>query len=98
MSDKDLKKQGRGAYDYRADNNIGIGIIKWNDNKPVTLVTSCAFIQPVGSVGRYDKQEKKRVPVEAPNIIKAYNKHMGGVDLADMAVTLYRTLLRTKRY
>eukprot|EP00794_Sanderia_malayensis_P002774 gene2774-3210_t len=38
------------------------------------------------------------VQVECPNVIKRYNKSMGGVDLADMLIALYRTRMKTKRW
>ena len=39
-SDSKLKQEGRGSYDYKADKQSGITIVKWYDNKPVHLVSS----------------------------------------------------------
>lgn len=36
--------------------------------------------------------------MQYPNIVKHYNAHMGGVDLADMLVALYRTEMKTRRW
>lgn len=51
MADKDLKKKGRGAYDYRSTN--GIIAIKWFDNKCVTILSNACGVNPVASVQRW---------------------------------------------
>lgn len=89
--DHKLKSQGRGSFDYRVDNEAKVAIVKWFDNKAVTLASSCAAVSPVKEVRRFSKEQKKRVGVTCPNIVTQYNVHMGGVDLADMMVALYRT-------
>ncbi|CAF4312456.1 unnamed protein product, partial [Rotaria magnacalcarata] len=33
-----------------------------------------------------------------PNIVKAYNQHMGGVDLIDMLISLYRIDGHSRKY
>ncbi|CAH2089682.1 unnamed protein product [Euphydryas editha] len=38
------------------------------------------------------------MPVTCPNLIKKYNTYMGGVDLADMLIALYRTPFRGHRW
>ena len=73
-------------------------VVRWVDSKVVTLASSFMGIEPIGSLKRYDKKEKCKVDVSTPAIVKHYNRHMGGVDLADMRISLYRTPLRTKRY
>lgn len=61
----------------------------------------CQFVlcrNPVTTIERYDKREKKRVSVPCPNVIKVYNTHMGGVDIADMLTALYRIHMKTRRW
>ncbi|KAF2903847.1 hypothetical protein ILUMI_02326 [Ignelater luminosus] len=53
---------------------------------------------PLGHRNRYNKDSKERVSVPCPEIIKHYNAHMGGVDVADMLVALYRTELKGHRW
>ncbi len=95
--DKVLMKK-RGNIDYRSDNRNRLVIVKWADTKVVTLLSSYVGHRPIERKERYDKKKKVRVKVKCPQIVKHYNDHMGGVDLADMLVALYRTQFRTHRY
>lgn len=38
------------------------------------------------------------MPVPYPKIVEEYNTHMGGVDLADMFIALYRTNMKTHKW
>ena len=92
--DKELAKKPRGSYEYRTDPTAGITVVKWRDKKVVTLASSFVGVQPLTTMKRYDKVAKAKDDVPAANIIKQYNIHMGGVDLADMLIALYRTPLK----
>ncbi|XP_059188491.1 piggyBac transposable element-derived protein 3-like [Centropristis striata] len=96
--DRDLLRRGRGSFDFRVDNDAKLAVVKWADNKTVTLVSSCASVIPVGQVRRYSKEEKKKINVPCPKIVSEYNTHMGGVDLADMMIALYRTPAKSHRW
>ena len=97
-SDKDLKKQGRGSYEYRTDMSSGLVVVKWLDNKCVHMCTT--YINPSLSsdVRRCDRKSKKYINVKCPKVVQEYNKNMGGVDLSDMLISLYRTHVKTKRW
>jgi len=97
-NDKILKKKPRGSFDYKTDNKKKVIAVKWYDNKCVTLLSSYIGFEPVEDVKRYSKADKKRIPVPCPKIVKEYNHYMGGVDLADMLVALYRTGMKTHRW
>lgn len=47
---------------------------------------------------RYNKKTKERVNVPIPKCIQIYNSSMGGVDLSDMLVELYRVPTRARRW
>ena len=98
LPNKDLEKKERGAMDYRVDNNTGLIVVKWVDNKIVELTSNFVGINPTTTVKRWCKKEKKRINVSCPQIVNQYNKSMGGVDLADMLIALYRIPIRTKRW
>lgn len=98
LEDKALLKKGRGHYDQKTEKTSGVTIIKWVDNKVVNLASNFVGVQPEGTVKRFSKEESKKVAVPCPRIVLEYNNHMGGVDLADMLIELYRTPLKSKRY
>ena len=47
-------------------------------------------------IKRFSKKERKFVTVTQPYIFNAYNKYMGGVDLADNGIANYRIAIRGK--
>ncbi|XP_023312460.1 piggyBac transposable element-derived protein 3-like, partial [Anoplophora glabripennis] len=98
--DKSLKNRGRGSFSQQVSNelNAKLAVVKWFDNKAVLLVSSFTDAYPISSVKRYRKEDKRRVDVPCPQIVLEYNQHMGGVDLADMFVALYRTGMKSKRW
>lgn len=96
-SDKELKKEGRGSYDYRTDVNSGIHVVKWYDNKCVHLASTFSGVGTSGFVKRWDSKRKSHKNVSLPDMVSDYNSSMGGVDLADMLITLYRTEITTKK-
>lgn len=98
QDDKILKSKGRGSFDFRCETNNNILAVKWYDNKAVHIISSFVGIEPVNTVQRWSVQEKKYVEVPRPYLVDRYNKYMGGVDLNDMLVALYRMDIGVKRY
>ena len=89
-TEKELKKEGRGASDYRVDTKSGLAVVRWLDSSAVQLSSTHVAIQPKSTIKRWDKKQRKHVEVECPAIVKEYNEHMGGVDLFDMLMALYK--------
>jgi len=98
LEEKQLKKKGRGSFSYMCDRKKKVLTLKWLDNKPVCLISSYVSADPIKSIKRYSKEKKSRVDVPMPKIVEEYNTHMGGVDLSDMLVALYRTGLKTHKW
>nr|CAH7765175.1 unnamed protein product [Callosobruchus chinensis] len=96
--DKVLAKKGRGSFCCKNDNVNRISCVKWFDNKAVILVSTYVSVEPVVTATRYNKNKKDKIEIPCPNIVKQYNRHMGGVDLMDMLVSLYRTRLKSRRW
>ena len=91
--------QGKGTgmgTDGETTNNISL--VRWLDNRCVTVVSSYLGALPPDSVRRYDRSKKEHINVDRPSIIGVYNKSMGGVDLMDMMCSLYKYQLRSKRW
>lgn len=97
-SEKDLKKKGRGAHDSVVEVTNNLSLVRWFDNKCVTVVSSFIGSQPSDSVRRYDRSTKEHINVDRPRVIGTYNKSMGGVDLLDMMCSLYKYQLKGKRW
>lgn len=93
-----MKKEPRGSYDYRFDIKEEILLVKWLDNKCVTVATNYDTIEPVGKVQRWKRDIKARGTVDQPKLIGTYNKNMGGVDKHDWLVSKYATGLRGKKW
>lgn len=68
------------------------------DNKFVTVISTFCVINPISDVQRWSETSKTKINVLRPNSIGLYNKGMGGVDLIDMLVGLYRVDIRGKQY
>ena len=100
QDEKQLKKTGRGAYDYCVEKSHNIIAVRWLDNKAVTLLSTYTGVEPIDTVRRWDSAEKGHREVERPAIIKAYNKFMGGIDLMDsyMYIAKYRFRLKSWRW
>ena len=92
-AEKDLKKQGRGS-----DANSGISMTNWFDNKCVQMITNYCNPDSVGKVRRWNHQKRQFIETDCPTVVKHYNKSVGGVDLSDMLISLYRTPIKTKRW
>ena len=55
-------------------------------------------ISPITTVQRWDRKLKKHIDVPLPALVKQYNAHMGGVDLLNILIALYRIHLRSKKW
>ena len=94
---RELKQQGRGNLDYCPDQNSGFHFGKWYDNKSALIGSHYAGVEASTTVERFDVMEKEKAKVSCPEMIKEYNKSMGGIDLADMLISLYRTKINERK-
>ncbi|XP_069951304.1 piggyBac transposable element-derived protein 3 isoform X3 [Cherax quadricarinatus] len=98
MPVKQMEKNNvpRGTFDFKSNDDILV--VRWKDNKVVTLVTNDVGVYPLSLIERYDKVSKTKDHFECPGIIKNYNAHMGGIDKSNMLVHLYKTPMKSKRW
>jgi len=89
---------GRGCYEQLFSNDGRLCIVRWLDNKPVNLISTYIEATPLSKVNRWSKVSQSRVDVDCPNIVREYNRNMGGVDLANMLLSSYRIDRRSKKY
>ena len=95
-AEKYLKKQGRGSHSFRTNANSGISLTKWFDTKCVQIITNYCNPDSVGKVRWWDCQKRQFIEIDCPTVVEQYNKSMGGVDLSDILISLYRTPRKTK--
>ena len=98
MSEKDLKKQGRGVFDFRVDIASKVVAVHWYNNKSVYLMSSYVSAEPICTVRRYDRSLKQKINVKQPKIVHVYNQYMAGIDKLDMMCALYKPRLKTWRW
>src|SRR6218665_3148052 len=85
-----MKKQGRGSREsmrplFRQKDWCSIGSL----DGPFCSTTALP-IHPMSTIKRWDRLQRKYVDVSYPAIVEEYNDHMGGADLFDMLMSLYR--------
>ena len=60
-------------------------------------MSNCDQVEPTGKVQRWVKG-KGQVQVSQPNVIKAYNEGMGGVDMMDRLLESYLPATTIKKW
>ncbi|CAH1976426.1 unnamed protein product [Acanthoscelides obtectus] len=95
QSKTDMKKTTRGTYDYGSTENKVL-IVKWNDNNIVNVATNNLQVHHIHHVSRL--QKRKKITVDQPQCIKAYNALKGGVDRCHENISYYRTSIRGKKW
>ena len=53
---------------------------------------------PMRTASRFCRKERKRITIDQPDMINAYNKNMGGVDRMDENISAYRINIRSKKW
>jgi len=92
-----LKKSARGTSEAKTHES-GVHVIAWHDNTVVTVASNCVSVDPVQTVKRYSRQEKKKIDVSCPYAVCHYNSSMGGVDRMDANVSKWRISVRGKKW
>ena len=98
--DAAMKKKGRATIElWTSDyDDVELRAIKWFDNRGVSVLSTYESVNPITHISRFDRKGKECVNVPCPSIISTYNKFMGGVDLLDCLLSLYRIHIRSKKW
>ena len=91
-------KLKRGDYEEYCRSDDKVVAVKWKDSKCVTMLSTCSGAEPVSTVKRWCKKDKKYIDVPCPSVVRHYNQSMGGVDICDQQVECYRTWVKTKKW
>ena len=92
-----MRKLDHGAMDAVADKTTGIHLVRWNDNKVVTVASNVTGKHPVVNCRRFSQKKRERISLPQPQAIHVYNKGVGGVDRCDQNIACYMISLRTKK-
>ncbi|KAL7867876.1 hypothetical protein SRHO_G00092600 [Serrasalmus rhombeus] len=98
QSDKEMAKKPRGSCDEVISRDGKVALVKWYDNRPVLMASNFVGVGTMDEVQRWDKKKALFVMVSRPEVVKLYNDAMGGDDLLDQLVSLYRTEIRSKKW
>ena len=82
---------GCGLCQEFVDKKESVVVTAWFDNKQVLTISNYIGKEPLGACKSCDKTCKKKIDIEKPHSAAVYNKFMGGVDKADMLLSLYCT-------
>ncbi|XP_067943412.1 piggyBac transposable element-derived protein 1-like [Watersipora subatra] len=96
--EKELKKEGRGSFDFRVKDTYNILAVRWFDNQAVTLLLTHTCVEPLRMAGRWDKKAKKRIDVFMPAIVADYNNHIGGIDILDPFLLPDKQILPQRKF
>lgn len=72
LSEKELKSQGRGSWDYWVDQKLGVHWVKWFNNKAVTLRLMYAGVAASTKVTKFDS---KKVYVDVTAILRSLKRN-----------------------
>ncbi|CAB4067154.1 unnamed protein product [Lepeophtheirus salmonis] len=98
IANDEIKKGSRGISNVVNDNKYNVTLVRWKDNKVVTVASTLYGKEPMKRASRYMKDNGGRVYRDQPNDISVYNRHMGGVDKLDQNISNYMINLRNKKW
>ena len=98
LKENQLKNEGKGSYDYRAETKENIMVLKWFDNKSDHILLTYIGLFPLEEAKRWDRKKKDYIKVQMPHAIAEYNKFIRDVDLCDMFFELYRIDFKSKKW
>ena len=98
-SDDLMKKESRGTYDVRCDEENNIFAAVWKDSNVVKALSNRQGIEPtIRKESGSFRAEKKNITLPQFICICNYNKYIGGVDQMDWMVNKYRIKIKLKKW
>lgn len=98
ITDQQAKKKPRGFSEEIVSEGSEIILCKWSDNRSVVLASNFIGKGEEDEVKRWNKTNKQYVHVKRPQVVKMYNRSMGGVDKLDHLIALYRIYVRSRKW
>lgn len=76
----------------------GIVVVEWKDNNKVVLTSTSTGRYPLKTVKKWSKEDKTKIDIPCPAIVKSYNASMEVVDICDQQMEAYRTWFKTRKW
>ena len=86
------------AVARNTDRNEEVKLVRLEDNNVVTVCSTVFGTEPMKTMQRWSRIEKKKIDVDHPHIVEPYYKTMGGTDRQDQHVNNYRCGIRGKKW
>ena len=96
-TEKEFAKE-LGAYDQVSSEREKLTLVRWNDNRIVTLLSSYCGSEPLKEARRFDRTSKEFKIITMPHAVEEYNRFMGGVDKLDSLMGISRYSIISKRW
>ena len=71
-----MEKLEKSASDVVTDKNSNLTLVRWKDNKVVTVASTFVGKMPLRKAHRYVKAQNGRAEIDQPQSIFLYNKGM----------------------
>ncbi|XP_068932802.1 piggyBac transposable element-derived protein 1 [Petaurus breviceps papuanus] len=97
MNTENMKKMKRGSFDFRVEEKEEIILCRWNDENSINLCSNAVGIEPLNQVS-YSVDEKKKIQISQPSIVKLYEVCRYGVAKMDENISKYRIKIRSKKW
>ena len=88
----------KGASDVVTDKNSNLALVRWKDNKVVTVASTFVGKMPLRKAHRYVKAQNGRAEIDQSQNISLYNKGMGGVDCLDQNISFCMISHRSQKW
>ena len=92
-----MEKLKRGAADVVTDKNSNLTLLRWKDNKMVTVASTFVGKMPFRKAHRFVEAQNGRAWIDQPQSIFIHKKSKGGVDRLDQSISSYMIGHRSKK-
>ena len=93
---KSMEKKAKDTMEVCSANDIYV--VRWVDNKVVTLASNNLTYDPLQNCSWYCRQKKQKVTFPQPSFIRQYNEHMDGVDQLDSYLNNLRPFIGGEKW
>ncbi|CAH0723921.1 unnamed protein product, partial [Brenthis ino] len=98
IKDEELIRRGSGSVHTVVCEDGTTAITKWNDNKPITLLSNIEAKEPMDVCQLWCQRTKRYISVNRPAVVRNYTTTMRGINLAERMLSVCPNRYRTKKW